>query len=303
MKFLKRFKFDSYLLCGIGALFIWTFVPGIKRLLNESLSMYITAAITNLFGGIILVWFKYKKSGFTPIKQVNKKYWFLCAVPYFIYTLCSVCSSGFSSSRQGAMIVNLFTALWPLSGLVCSVLILKKKTTKFFPLACLLSVVGVGFACISGFDGSISELLKHDGLAIAFAIYEALSWGVYSGYYSKYVKDMKDDYQPVIQLLFGIVMVIVVIVKGETIKEFNFSVLLAILFQLILVSVLGNYLWNYSMMGPSAFNVVILSNLSPVFSSIFSSLILGLDLNWQLILGACVVVASTLLTKKCIINK
>ena len=303
MKKLKNLQIDIHFVAGIITLFIWTFTPGVKRLLNESLSMFIFGAIDYIVGGIILIVFKLKRNGFTSPKQVNKKYWLLCAVPYFLYLLCSVCSSGLSSSREGSMVVNLFTAMWPLSGLVCSVLIMKRKTTKFFPFACLLSIVGVGFASLTSLDGTFIDLIKSDGIAILFAICEALTWGIYSGYYSKYVKDIKEDYQAIVQLLFGLVMLVVVIVKGETINEFNTSVLLTILFQVLLSTVVANYVWNYSMTGESCFKIILLSNLSPVFSSIFSSLILGIEIKLQLIIGACIVVVSTILTKKCIINR
>lgn len=296
-------KYENSLVSGILSLIIWAFVPTISRLLSERIPVFVTGSITSCVGGLAVLLIRIKKGNISKINEISSRYWVLCGIPYFLYNLCSILAYGLTKDRETTILINLFTALWPLCTVVISIPVLKEKVTKGIYLSIILCLLGLSFATVTGFSISLGKMIMNNLSAILCAIISSVCWGIYSAYYCLIVHESKRDYQPVLQIINGNVMVIFAIINSDVSHlVFSPSTILMILFEIILSGMLANMLWGIAMRGKHRTSVMLLYNFSPVLSTSFTSFFLGTGIKWQVLIGSVLIAVSTYVGKKSIIT-
>lgn len=295
-------KKDYSLAAGIVSVLLMATVPAMRRQLSENLSAFWGGGITSILSGVCIATIQKKRCGFVPIKQIDKRYWLLCAIPYIVYNCTSHMATGLAGNREGAIIAGLFTQLWPLGGLVFSVAVLKQKTTKWFPMCCLLGILGLAFSTFSGSLGAIKDTFSKNGVAILAGMIDPIAYGIYSAYYCLLVDEKRKDYYSALSITLGIIMLIVAVLRHEVIKELNINIILSILFQVVFTGIIATELWQYSLRSSNRIKVLLISNLTPVISTVFSAIFLGVKLKWQVILGSMIIVVSVMLSNKCMLG-
>ena len=298
----RRKGADLSVPAGMSAVLLWAVVPAVKRLLAESLSMYVSSAIVFTLSGLLMYLRQKRKDGFRPLRYENPRYFLCCALPHFLYIACSCFATGLATTRESTVLVNLLTSLWSLCTLVFTVPIMKQRVKKAFPFCLMLSVAGVAFATVTT-TSDLGAVLRADGAALFCAALSSVGWGVYSNYYCLIVRSAQDDYLPFVMMGEGLFMAFMALVTGERVERFGFPAFLGIFFQVVLSEFLANLLWSHGMRGKGRMNVILFSNLSPVLSTVAACLLLGVEVKWQFVAGACAIMLATVLSKACLIEE
>lgn len=288
------------LLAGTVSVLLMATVPAMRRQLSESLSTYLSGAINCLLSGTIILCWNIKRNGIASIKEIDRNYWLGCAIPFFIYNCTSYMATGLAATREGSILAGLFTQLWPLGGLVFTVLILKQKTKQAFWFYCLLCVFGVFFSTLAGSSLAIKETFIQNGTAILSGMIDPVFYGIYSGYYCKLVKDLKHDYYPILQIILGMIMLMISFLRGEAIVRFDASVAFGILFQVLFSGVIASELFKYALRSEQRINTLLISNFTPVISTLFSAVFLHVDVRTPVFIGSFLIVISVFFAKRCI---
>lgn len=290
------------IIAGIISVLLMGTVPAMRRQLAENLSTYTSGAVNCILSGTTLLIINLRKNGIAPVKEIDRRYWLCCAIPFFIYNFTSYMATGLAATREGSILAGLFTQLWPLGGLALTVIILNQKTKIGFWPSCILSVIGVFFSTLAGSSLSIKETLSSNVIAIISGMIDPVFYGIYSGYYCKLVKDSKYDYHPILEIILGMIMMVFAFIYHETVTTIDCKTVLIILFQVLFSGIIASELWKYALRSNQRMIALLLSNITPVISTVFSALFLKVNIRWPVMAGSIIIVISVVLAKKNIVD-
>ena len=292
-------KLNTATAAGAAAVLIWAFVPSVKRLLTEGLAMFFSGGISGVFAGLVMLVQHMRRGGMRPLRSISARYWVLCALPHFIYSLANILYAGLAVTREGAIVAGLFASLWPLTTLIFTVLIMKVPVKKVFWAFCALSVVGVILAGAGDGLAALLAALLDNAWAIFFGIVSPVCWGIYSGFYCEIVRDVRDDHVAWLTIVSGVFQLIMSVLVRERIGVIGVTEIGCLVFQCLFSSVLATLLWNYAMRDDSRMASIVFSNFTPVLQVVCSCALLGVKLTWQMLLGAGIIVAATVCAERC----
>jgi len=295
------FKTYGPLMAGLAATLIWGIGPGVARGLAEDLGPFASGAMGNTMGGLVLLFYKWRTTGLRAIKNVPRIYWILCAPIYVLFMASSVLSIGLVETREEVITLGLIRLLWPLSTLILTIPIMKAKASPWLIVGLILCFFGVLAPYLDPASPSLFAVfgaLLGSGFPGIMALVSATSWGLYSNWFSKYIKHKEHDFISVLLLFsglfqFGAAMIVYQPFNLQLRHTFPFA------FQVIFSTFLANVFWNMAMRSKYSLAVIILANLVPVFSTVLTGLMLGVTLTWPMLLGAALVVAGTMWSKRC----
>ena len=283
---------------GFASVLIFAVSPAFTRTLAESLSTFTSGAIVNLAAGVLMLIYRQRTCPLCSIRKTKPRYWLLCATTFVAFTLLCNIAVGLSATREIAVVSGLIRAMWPMAALLLNIPIGKAKARPTLLLGVLACCGGVALANLSGTALSLSDL-RGAVLPMALSLVSCLCWGLYSNYLPLTIDDPSEDYLPVITLIAGALQLCGALIFREKVLHFGAMEILQLLFVAVFTGILANCFWNASMRGPGRLKVILFSNLTPALSTVLSTLLLGLRLSLPVVLGAVLVVAGTLWSKRC----
>lgn len=285
------------LLLGVSASLIWGLSPAFTRMLGENWGYFTAGMIISIIGGIIALLYKQLTTGFSSLKSVSNKYWLICGTSYIVFIIASNLSVGLAISRTEVVTSGIFRLLWPLMTLITIIPIQKIKVKKQFYLAILLCLLGVLITNVN--NPSISSLICHifdSWKPCVLGLISSIAWGIYSNYYSRYVHNAEEDFVGLIMIATGLIQLIAsYIIDPVPVIYFAQVEQLSLL---VFSSFLGNIFWNFGMRGHYNLYVIIFANFIPVISTVFTGLILGVDITFMMLFGSLLIVIGTMWSKK-----
>lgn len=283
---------------GFASVLIFAVSPAFTRTLAESLSTFTSGAIVNLAAGVLMLVYRQKTCPLCPIRKTKPRYWLLCATTFVVFTLLCNIAVGLSETREIMVVSGLIRSMWPMAALLLNIPIGKVKARPTLLIGVLACCGGVVLANLSGTALSLSNL-RGAVIPMVLSLLSCLCWGLYSNYLPLTVSDPSEDYLPVITLIAGALQLCGALIFREKILHFGITEILQLLFVAVFTGVLANCFWNTSMQGDGRLKVILFSNLTPAISTVLSTLLLGVRLSLPIILGAVLVVAGTLWSKRC----
>lgn len=295
-------KKNRYTLLGILASLIWGTGNAFGRSLAETYGNFSSAGLSNLCAGAIMTAVQVKRSGLKSYAQAPRRYWLLCGSIYVIYKLTTSIAVGIAATREQVVTSGLLRLMWPMMTLVVTVIMFRKenRVSKWFVPSILLSVAGILVANTDVNNFSVLNTLKLMFVDAfwpsVLSIISSVSWGLYSNLNRKIVGDAQYDAVGIFMIITGALAYLVTFFVAEP-QVLAWQQFGELFYMVVLSSFLGTLLWNLSMQKGDHLLVILVSNFMPVFATIVSAVLLGVELTWPMVVGSLMVVAGTVFSK------
>ncbi|EOS9872696.1 aromatic amino acid DMT transporter YddG [Vibrio parahaemolyticus] len=283
-----QFRFTLY---GCIAILSWSCLLGIARLVTESLGPVGGAAMLYSLSSIFLL----IVVGMPKLSYFSSKYLIVGGAMFVCYEIFLALALGYSNSRAQAIEVSIVNYLWPALTVLFAVLGSNKKPNWLLYPAVTLAFIGVAWT-VSGDNGlsptQIISNVSSNPLVYIMAFTGAVIWAVYCN-----LTQRQQSKHNAITLFFistAVSLWVKYAFADEPTMTFSWSAL-GYLFASAALMAGGYGLWNIAIVGGNMVFLATLSYFTPIFSALFSSLILGVTLSnsfWQ---GVVMVTVGSLL--------
>ena len=295
-------KINTFL--GILAILFWSTNVAFSRSLIEQMGLLTSgAAIFLIGGGLSLAYVARRERGLGFLRRASKKYLFGCGLLFVINTVTLQLAIGLSASRTQTIIAGLINYLWPSLSLWFSIFILGKKARWFLPAGLVLSIGGMWLATTNGEVLNIQEVLQPATLLVyANALVAALTWGLYSNLSRRWAGGDDDSGAvPVFLICTGASLGVARLFVPE-VSTFTNGIFLELAYMMIFPTMLAYIFWDAAMRKGRMITVVALSYFIPLFSTIVSTLRLGVVLRPEIWLAAGLIILGAYISRAAIFD-
>ncbi|HIF5835083.1 TPA: aromatic amino acid DMT transporter YddG [Vibrio parahaemolyticus] len=283
-----QFRFTLY---GCIAILSWSCLLGIARLVTESLGPVGGAAMLYSLSSIFLL----IVVGIPKLSYFSSKYLIVGGAMFVCYEIFLALALGYSNSRAQAIEVSIVNYLWPALTVLFAVLGSNKKPNWLLYPAVTLAFIGVVWT-VSGDNGlsptQIISNVSSNPLVYFMAFTGAVIWAVYCNLTQR--QQSKHNAITLFFIATAVSLWVKYAFADEPTMTFSWSAL-GYLFASAALMAGGYGLWNIAIVGGNMVFLATLSYFTPIFSALFSSLILGVTLSngfWQ---GVIMVTVGSLL--------
>ncbi|EID4380410.1 aromatic amino acid DMT transporter YddG [Vibrio parahaemolyticus] len=283
-----QFRFTLY---GCIAILSWSCLLGIGRLVTESLGPVGGAAMLYSLSSIFLL----IVVGIPKLSYFSSKYLIVGGAMFVCYEIFLALALGYSNSRAQAIEVSIVNYLWPALTVLFAVLGSNKKPNWLLYPAVTLAFIGVAWT-VSGDNGlSLTQIISNvssNPLVYFMAFTGAVIWAVYCNLTQR--QQSKHNAITLFFIATAVSLWVKYAFADEPTMTFSWSAL-GYLFASAALMAGGYGLWNIAIVGGNMVFLATLSYFTPIFSALFSSLILGVTLSnsfWQ---GVVMVTVGSLL--------
>ncbi|HCG7080214.1 TPA: aromatic amino acid DMT transporter YddG [Vibrio parahaemolyticus] len=283
-----QFRFTLY---GCIAILSWSCLLGIARLVTESLGPVGGAAMLYSLSSIFLL----IVVGIPKLSYFSSKYLIVGGAMFVCYEIFLALALGYSNSRAQAIEVSIVNYLWPALTVLFAVLGSNKKPNWLLYPAVTLAFIGVAWT-VSGDNGlsptQIISNVSSNPLVYFMAFTGAVIWAVYCNLTQR--QQSKHNAITLFFIATAVSLWVKYAFADEPTMTFSWSAL-GYLFASAALMAGGYGLWNIAIAGGNMVFLATLSYFTPIFSALFSSLILGVTLSnsfWQ---GVVMVTVGSLL--------
>ncbi|HAS6984669.1 TPA: aromatic amino acid DMT transporter YddG [Vibrio parahaemolyticus] len=283
-----QFRFTLY---GCIAILSWSCLLGIARLVTESLGPVGGAAMLYSLSSIFLL----IVVGIPKLSYFSSKYLIVGGAMFVCYEIFLALALGYSNSRAQAIEVSIVNYLWPALTVLFAVLGSNKKPNWLLYPAVTLAFIGVAWT-VSGDNGlsptQIISNVSSNPLVYIMAFTGAVIWAVYCNLTQR--QQSKHNAITLFFIATAVSLWVKYAFADEPTMTFSWSAL-GYLFASAALMAGGYGLWNIAIVGGNMVFLATLSYFTPIFSALFSSLILGVTLSnsfWQ---GVVMVTVGSLL--------
>ncbi|GAA5646118.1 aromatic amino acid exporter YddG [Vibrio proteolyticus] len=274
---LNQYKFTLY---GVAAVLLWSSMLGFARKVAEQLGPIGGAAwiytVASVFLLIVI--------GVPKWRNLSWRYVLIGGGLFAAYEVCLALSLGMANDRHQAMQMAVINYLWPALTVLLAVIVSNKKTNILVYPSVALAFIGVAWA-ITGDEGlsvvKLAASVATNPLTYSLAFIGAFLWAIYCN-----VTKRLSGGQNAITLFFAMTAVSLwtqYAFSDETGMTFSLSAAGNVLWTGIVMG--GGYaLWNIAILGGNMVLLATLSYFTPIFSTLLSSVILGVALTgsfWQ----------------------
>lgn len=307
---LTRYMFTC---CGMMSVVIWA---SNVYLLKKTLDIYgyvsgigLIYLFSGLFGIICYlfknnIFEKIKCNDFSDFTEINK-------ISAIIYT-CLIANNIFSSLSFGTAPENevllqiiIISDTWTLliNILLVQILHYTIQNKIVFFAGMFMGFIGIIIACI-GFDFSKINFTTYFAkywYSYFFAIMSAIVWSYYSVYIKKYETLIKDDHLIFSMLISGLIMILISFTNPSFNNydniTLNFKTIGFMMYEVLVACSLAYYFWSLGFKYGSAKAVSNFSILAPMLNVCFTSVFYGLNMMYNIIFGAILLIIAMLCCK------
>ncbi len=268
-----QFRFTLY---GCIAILSWSCLLGIARLVTESLGPVGGAAMLYSLSSVFLL----IVVGIPKLSYFSPKYLVLGGAMFVCYEIFLALSLGYSNSRAQAIEVSIVNYLWPALTVLFAVLGSNKKQTGCFIQQLRWRLLGVAWT-VSGENGlSITQIMSNvssNPLVYFMAFAGAVIWAFYCNLTQK--QQSKHNAITLFFIATAVSLWIKYAFTDEPPMTFSWEAMGGYLVASAALMAGGYGLWNIAIVGGNMVFLATLSYFTPIFSALFSSIILGVTLS------------------------
>lgn len=289
---------------GIVSILLWSTTIAFSRSLTEQLGTWTAASLIYTVAGLAgLLIVGLQPNGFTRLRRLPRAYLLVCGGLFVLYMASLYLAIGSAETRVQVLAVGLINYLWPAFSLLFSIPILGCKARPLLPVGIILALAGVWLASANGGDVTFGGLLQERGSALPYglALISAISWGLYSNLSRRLGAENESGAVPLFLLASGILLAALRVLTPE-VSAWTPGAGLALAYMALLPGMLAYVLWDIAVRQGEIILIASLSYLTPLLSTLFSSLILKVQPSAALWLGAGLVMAGAFICKSSIID-
>ncbi|MCF7480164.1 aromatic amino acid DMT transporter YddG [Vibrio sp. J1-1] len=283
-----QFQFTLY---GCIAILSWSCLLGIARLVTESLGPVGGAAMLYSVSSIFLI----VVVGLPRLSHFSAKYLIFGGALFVCYEIFLALALGYSNSRAQAIEISIVNYLWPALTVLFAVLGSNKKSNWLLYPAVFLAFFGVAWT-VSGDNGlSLQQIMTNinsNPLVYFMAMAGAVIWAVYCNLTQR--QQSKHNAITLFFIATAVSLWVKFLLTDQPAMTFSWSAMGYLLASSALMA--GGYgLWNVAIVGGNMVFLATLSYFTPIFSALFSSVILGVTLSQSFWHGVVMVTVGSLL--------
>jgi drug/metabolite transporter (DMT)-like permease len=285
--------------CGIIAIFLWAINIYFLKCTLDIYGYVAGIGFIYLFGGIFGLSIELVRNNFTLTFGIDSKFIFVSSL-LLINFICSSLSFGTSPANEVLLQVIIISDLWVI---LINILLVRInhytiKNKLIFGLGIILGITGIVIACV-GFDLSNINFVKYFAeywYCYLFAIATAISWSCYTAYVKKYGEKINDNHLFLTMFISGFLLIPFSFASNSFNNygriDPNFEAVGLMIYEIIISCYLSYYLWNIGYKHGSAKTLSNVAILAPLLNVIFTSALYGLNVMYNIIVGATLLVSS-----------
>lgn len=279
-------------LLGFSAILLWSSLVGLLKKLSSLLGAdYAVTLMYSLSTVILLIIFKIPN-----LKIIPKIYLIGASLLFLVYELCFSYAIALAQTSQQAIEISLVNYLWPSLTVVMLIIFKELKFSIFVIFGLMISMCGIVVIQTGNNQFSLITLWTHfmsNPISYILALMGAILWATYCVITRKY----SQGHNP-IALYFVLISVVLwtkllMTHSIDTLPNIDFEVL-PYLIAVGLATALGYAAWNIGIIKGNITFLVTLSYFSPIFSTLFSMLILQTVLSLEFWHGVYLVTLGSL---------
>ncbi|WP_173910577.1 aromatic amino acid DMT transporter YddG [Acinetobacter sp. Marseille-Q1618] len=280
-------------LLGFSAILLWSSLVGLLKKLSSLLGAdYAVTLMYSLSTVILLIIFKIPN-----LKIIPKKYLIGASLLFLVYELCFSYAIALAQTPQQAIEISLVNYLWPSLTVVMLIIFKELKFSVFVVFGLMVSMSGIILIQTGNNQFSLATLWAHfmaNPISYILALMGAILWATYCVITRKY----SQGHNPI--ALYFVMISVVLWTKllmthsVDTLPHINLEVL-PYLLAVGFATALGYAAWNIGIIKGNITFLVTLSYFSPIFSTLFSMLILQTVLSLEFWHGVCLVTLGSLI--------
>lgn len=280
-----------YTLFGVAAILLWGCLMGLTRTVAEQFGPIGGAALIYSVASLFLL----GVMGVPKFRGFSLRYVLIGGTLFVSYEICLALALGMADSRHQALEMAVINYLWPALTVLFAVLTSRKAVSLWVYPSIVLAFVGVAWT-ITGEQGLsvslIADNVATNPLTYAMAFFGAIIWAVYCN-----VTKIIANGQNAICVFFLVTAAVLwgqYAASDEGPLVFNGIGTISLLLTGIVMGS-GYALWNLAILRGNMLLLATLSYFTPVISTLFSSLILGVLLGTSFWQGVAMVTLGSLI--------
>lgn len=285
---MKEHKYTFY---GVIAILLWSSVIGVARQVAELLGPIGGAACIYTVATLFLL----AVVGVPKLKNLSWRYVLFAGGLFAVYEICLSLALGMANDRHQALEMAVINYLWPALTVLIAVIVSDKKTNLWVYPSVVLAFVGVAWTITGEEALSVNQIVANihtNPATYAMAFVGAFLWAVYCN-----ITKVLSNGQNGITLFFAMTAIMLWAQYAYS-DEPALSMDLNAGFYVLLAGILmaGGYgLWNSGIMKGNMLLLATLSYFTPIFSTLLSSVILGVALAASFWQGVAMVVVGSII--------
>ncbi len=284
-----QLKFTLY---GCLAIFFWSCLLASARIVTEHFGAVGGSALLYSLASVFLIF----TVGIPKPTLFSIRYLVFGGALFVCYEIFLALALGYSHNRAQAIEVSIVNYLWPALTVLFAVLTSNKRPNWLLYPAVLVSFAGVAIT-VSGNEGVSLALLINNVSSNPLVYFMAFTGAILWALYCNVTRKQKSKHNAI--TLFFIATSVVLWIKyalsNEPALTFSWDGTQSLFIAASLMA--GGYgLWNIAIIGGNMVFLATLSYFTPVFSALFSSLILGVTLSHSFWQGVAMVTIGSLVS-------
>jgi len=290
---------DRDTILGLAAILLWSATVALARSLAERLGPLTAGAAVYLgagacLGGQLLA----TERSFRALRGLPRRYVWGCGALFVLYTLTLFLALGLAADRRQTLEVGLLNYLWPALTILFSLVLLGRRASLALIPGTLLALYGIVLVltpdtAVSG--GALAAGFRSNPGAYGLGIVAAVTWALYSNLTRRWAEpDTGAGAVLLFVLATGLAFWLLRLLRPESgawgIRAAAEAAVLA------LATALAYVFWDRAMRAGDVVLVASCSYLTPFFSTVVSSLYLGVWPGASLWLGCGLIIAGSLVS-------
>jgi len=293
---------------GLLALLFWSTTIAFSRSLAEQLGSLTVGAIIFTSGGILGFLAEIiRKRRFPSPWRLPANYLFGCGGLFVLYMVTLYLAVGLAVDRRQAVEVGIINYLWPGLTLLFSIPILGKRARAALIPGAAIALAGIVLATTQGVEnpwGVFKENLLTNGLPYFFALIAAFSWALYSNLVRRWGGDEDENAAPLFLIISGAVLfVLSLFVHQGAAWTQPLRGALELVYMAIFPTFLAYTFWDVAMRKGRIILIVSVSYLTPLVSTVISSIYLKVPLGLRLWAACALVIAGAAVCKISVVEE
>ncbi|MBI5209133.1 MAG: aromatic amino acid DMT transporter YddG [Elusimicrobia bacterium] len=294
---------NRYTASGLAAIALWSVTVGLARSLSEKVGPLAGGACVYLVGGVFCL-LRLRGSCLSParLSALPRRYVFGCGGLFVLYLLSFYLAIGLAADRGQVLAVGLANYLWPTFTILFSLVLLGKRAGALLVPGTAAALAGVALVMAEGAGvapASIATLAADSGrsglpAAVLLASAGAVMWALYSNLTSRWMGDSAGGAVALFMLVTGIVLLGLSLAHGPAGSWDGRACVEAAC--LGLATGAGYECWEAAMRKGDVALIGACSYFTPLLSTLFSCLYLGILPGAVLWLGCGLIVVGSLLS-------
>ena len=292
-------------LLGLVAILFWSTTIAFSRSLTEQLGTLTAATLIYTFAGLVgLLITGLRPGAFNQLRGLPPRYIIGCGALFVAYIAALYLAIGMSVTRVQVLVVGLINYLWPGLSLLFSIPFLGRRARPFLPVGIVLALAGVWLATTGDNELTIQALLQEGQnlLPYGLALFAAVCWGLYSNLSRRWAGDNDSGAVPLFLLASGLLLGAIRLLNPE-VSHWSLPSALELAYMAVFPGMLAYVLWDIAVRKGEIILGASLSYLTPLLSTLFSTIVLAVQPGVALWLGAVLVIIGAVLCKVSIIDQ